>query len=178
MHCPVCNNVNPAAATVCQACGTPLVAAQNGDLIDVLPVGTMLGGGAFGIVKVLGQGGFGITYLSTDLRLKRPVAIKEFFPFGSRRRDSTVVPPHTLTNEGFQVARAHFLEEARVLARFQHPNIVHVHSAFEENSTVYMVMEFLHGKTLQEMVEQHGGAARSPRRGLYPQGRRRARGRA
>ncbi|MBV9868666.1 MAG: serine/threonine protein kinase [Abitibacteriaceae bacterium] len=156
MFCPICNVQNPIGADACQSCGTALTANASDGTSDALTSGTGLQDGMFVITKMLGQGGFGITYLSVDTRLRRSVAIKEFFPFGSRRDGNTIVPAKTLSAEAFQSARTHFLDEARVLARFQHPNIVHVHSFFEENGTVYMVMEFLHGKTLQELVETQG----------------------
>ena len=156
MICPICNAPNPVGANACQSCGTALAGGASDSGADALLPGTGLQDGIFVITKMLGQGGFGITYLSLDTRLKRSVAIKEFFPFGCRRNGNSIVPAKNLSPESFQSARAHFLDEARILARFQHPNIVHVHSVFEENGTVYMVMEFLHGKTLQELVELRG----------------------
>jgi serine/threonine protein kinase len=116
-----------------------------------------LQGGHFTVGKVLGQGGFGITYLGSDTHLQRPVAIKEYFPQGyAARQSNTVVPAGTMARADYQSAKAKFLEEARVLAQFQHPGIVHVYTSFEENNTAYMVMEYLKGKTLFGVLEDRG----------------------
>ncbi len=124
------------------------------DYSDALPVGARLQNGGFTVGQVLGQGGFGITYTGSDVALRRAVAIKEFFPQGSSRRGSLVVPPANASD--YHAARDTFLEEARVLARFAHPNIVDVYTVFEENDAAYMVMELLRGRTLQQLVEERG----------------------
>jgi len=126
---------------------------------QVLPAGTKLHGGDFSVGKVLGQGGFGITYLGSETRLRRSVAIKEFFPQGCVRQSNTVQPSGAVTPVAFQSCRKEFLEEARVVAGFRHPGIVKIHTFFEENNTAYMVMEFLKGKTLVEHVEKRGALA-------------------
>jgi serine/threonine protein kinase len=106
--------------------------------------------------RVLGQGGFGITYLGGDIRARRPVAIKEFFPYGSTRRGVTVHPFGGLTAADFASTRTKFLDEASILARFDHPAIVDVYGTFAENNTAYMVMELLRGKTLGQLIEEGG----------------------
>ncbi len=104
----------------------------------------------FRIESILGVGGFGITYLARDGNLKRSVAIKEFLPseLSVRRDDSTVEPLSENESETFRWGLDRFLSEARTLARFQHPNIVGVHSVFEANNTAYMVMEYERGSSL------------------------------
>lgn len=123
-----------------------------------LPVGTRLKGGRYTLGKVLGQGGFGITYLGADTQENRPVAIKELFPEGSSRRANSrnVVPPTSLLGAGFTETMEKFEEEARVMAKFNHPGIVQVFDIFEENGTAYLVMEFLKGQTLGKRIEKQG----------------------
>jgi serine/threonine protein kinase len=123
-----------------------------------LPVGTKLQGALYSIGRVLGQGGFGITYLGSDSGLKRPVAIKEFFPQvqGCSRMGMTVHPGGMISPADYRNEKDKFLAEGRRLARFQHPGIVKVFSLFEENNTAYMVMELLKGRTLLKMVEEDG----------------------
>jgi serine/threonine protein kinase len=123
---------------------------------DALPVGTQLQGGNFSLGEVLGQGGFGITYTGTDTGLRRAVAIKEFFPEGSSRQGLFVQASAVLNSSDYANAKETFLEEARTLAQFQHPDIVDVYTVFEENNTAYMVMELLQGKTLGQLVEERG----------------------
>ncbi len=123
-----------------------------------LPVGTRLKGGRYTLGKVLGQGGFGITYLGADTQENRPVAIKELFPEGSSRRANSrnVVPPTSLLGAGFAETMEKFEDEARVMAKFNHPGIVRVFDIFEENGTAYLVMEFLKGQTLGKRIEKQG----------------------
>ena len=123
-------------------------------LLGVLPVGTRLAGGKYSVGKVVGRGGFGITYLGSDNRLGRLVAIKEFFLAGSVRHGLTVIGPHNLDTAQYAASLAGFQREARFLARFRHPSIVAVHDTFEEHATAYMVMEFINGPTLADELEQ------------------------
>jgi len=121
-----------------------------------LPVGTKLQGGTYTVGKVLGQGGFGVIYVGSDTNLRRMVAIKEFFPEGCIRQGNVIQPSGAMPVANYQRAKEKFREEAEALARFHHPNIVAVHSVFEESNTAYMVMQYLEGKTLQELVEERG----------------------
>jgi serine/threonine protein kinase len=110
----------------------------------------------FQIESILGVGGFGITYLARDGNLKRSVAIKEFLPsdLSVRREDSTVEPVSENESETFRWGLDRFLSEARTLARFQHPNIVGVHSVFEANNTAYMVMEYEQGSSFGAVLRE------------------------
>ncbi len=114
----------------------------------MLPENALLAEGKIRLEGVLGQGGFGITYSAASVALGIPVAVKEFFPEGSTRRGAQLVPPTTLLGQGFIETKDRFLEEARLLARFQHPGVVRVYDAFSENNTAYLVMERLEGETL------------------------------
>lgn len=108
------------------------------------------------IDRVLGQGGFGITYLAHDRNLDRAVAIKEYLPtsFAYRHEDYSVKPITGDHRENFIWGLSSFLKEAQTLARFSHPNIVRVHSVFEKNNTAYMVMEYEHGQNLANIYKQ------------------------
>jgi serine/threonine protein kinase len=115
---------------------------------DALPGGHRLHW--YVLEHVLGQGGFGITYLARDTNLDRLVAIKEYLPAEiARRRSDATAHPRTVSHaERFAWGLDRFLAEARTLARFDHPNIVRVHSIFEANNTAYMVMRFEEGESL------------------------------
>jgi len=110
------------------------------------------------VERVLGQGGFGITYLARDNNLDQRVAIKEYLPIevASRRPDSTVHSRGEGTGERFRWGLDRFLQEARTLARFDHPNIVRVYSVYEFNGTAYMVMRFEEGENLGAQLERRG----------------------
>jgi serine/threonine protein kinase len=126
------------------------------DEAPALPDGTTLADGRYRIDGVLGRGGFGITYAATDLRLERPVAVKELFPDGAGR-DGTDVAPAVDTGLSFARARERFRREATTLARFGHPNIVRIFAVLEENATAYLVLEKLEGRTLADELRQRRG---------------------
>ncbi len=153
-NCPVCGSPVGPNDTVCRTCGSPLGDAAQSSLV-ALPPGTTLGG-QYGVTKVLGQGGFGITYDGQDTRLGLRVAIKEMFLDGSYRRGKEVVPPGNISTGEYQDTKKRFLDEAKVLASFNDPGIVRVLNYFEENSTAYLVMEFLEGTTLGHAIEKRG----------------------
>ena len=106
------------------------------------------------VESVLGAGGFGLTYLATDSNLNLKVALKEYLPgdFAARAEDSTVHPKPGDAVESFQWGLRRFMDEAKTLASFRHPNIVRVMRFFEANKTGYMVMEFVEGKPLSEWI--------------------------
>lgn len=103
--------------------------------------------------RVLGQGGFGITYLATDTNLDRQVALKEFLPIELvfRERDHSIHPITDNRAPMYRWGLKRFVAEARALARFKHPNIVQVHTVFEANNTAYMVMEYEQGDDLETL---------------------------
>ena len=153
--CPTCSTPNPDGATNCSVCGSPLGGAKSTNRYPMaLPPGTRLNGGAFSVGRVLGQGGFGITYKGNDINLARLVAVKELFPDGSRRQGLIVVPPHNVSESEWKTTRDEFIEEARTVARFRHPGIVNVYFVWEENGTAYQAMEFLDGQSAGGMVEK------------------------
>lgn len=127
------------------------------EITGVLSPGTQLLNGVYQIEKVLGQGGFGITYQGIDQRLDRPVALKEFFPEGCWRQGTTVVSAGRWTSATYSNAKQKFLQEGQALGQFNHPGIVRVFYYFEENNTAYMVMEYLHGRSLTDLLAKREG---------------------
>lgn len=108
----------------------------------------------FEFVRVLGEGGFGITYLGWDHNLDKPVAIKEYYPEDWARRDQAycVVPLSDRYNNDFEWGRERFLAEAKTLAKFNHPNVVKAYRYFEANGTGYIVMEYVEGQPLDSLL--------------------------
>ena len=143
---------------VCPHCGYPADAANEP---HQLPAGTMLRG-QYLVGRVLGQGGFGITYLGWDQDLERLVAIKEFFPSATVNRDVSI-SQHVKVNtthmvQGYEASLERFLREARALAMLTDvPEIVGIYGSFRENNTAYIVMEFVKGTELAKMVQKRGG---------------------
>ncbi|MDX8394647.1 MAG: serine/threonine-protein kinase, partial [Mariprofundales bacterium] len=110
------------------------------------------------IKSILGHGGFGITYLAHDVNLDKQVAIKEYFPNDLAYRDgkTTVDAKSHSDEEAFKWGKESFLDEARTLAKFSHPNIVHISRYFEAHSTAYMVMDYEEGQTLSYCLNDLG----------------------
>lgn len=140
----------------CKACGYEEGTRRSSLL---LPLGVLLRD-QYVIGKRLGNpGGFGITYLGYRRTLDCKVAIKEFLPreLAGRSLDGKTVELHS-EKDGpiFQAGLQQFLKEARVLAKFNHPNIVRVIDFFEENNTAYLVMEYYSGVTLVNYLESNG----------------------
>ena len=110
------------------------------------------------IQAVLGKGGFGITYVAYDWTLGRHMAIKELLPdtIATRIDGSTVVAMGPSHEESWQWARERFVEEARILAGFRHPNIIAVHRLIEANGTVYLVMDHLEGESYETRLRRIG----------------------
>ena len=121
-----------------------------------LPVGFQLD--QFRIESVLGKGGFGITYIATDLRLQKSVAVKELMPDSivTRVEGTTVVVHSHDSLESWDWARKRFISEARTLASFSHPAIVGVHHFLEANGTAYMVMDFVDGESYEARLRRIG----------------------
>ena len=111
--------------------------------------------GKYRILKVLGQGGFGITYLAIQVRLDRKVAIKEFFMKDFCERDETtsqVTLGTAGSREKVNSCRKKFLKEAKHIALLNHPNIIRIIDVFDENSTSYYVMEYMEGGSLENKL--------------------------
>ena len=123
-----------------------------------LQPGMKLSGGKYTIEKKIGEGGFGLTYRAIQSGLNRAVCIKEYFPAGRSMRDTAhyTVYPQGIDEALFEKYRQAFRKEAETLASLQHPSIVEVIDIFDENNTSYMVMPFIEGRTLQQIVEQQG----------------------
>lgn len=121
--------------------------------------GSLLQGGKYKIERVLGQGGFGITYLAMQVKLERNVAIKEFFPKDYCNRDETTshVSVATKSNIDFMARlQQRFLSEAINISKLSHPGIVKIHDIFEENDTAYYVMDYVEGSSLSDIVKRNG----------------------
>lgn len=146
-RCPQCGHEVGDAWLVCAWCGQQLAAPAE------LAAGERLADGRYQVLRVIGRGGFGITYDVGDRRLERRVAMKELFPESAVRHGSLVLTPPQ-GRAGFRAARERFLREARVLARFTHPGIVRVYEVFEEHGTAYLVMELLQGRTLVQLLQE------------------------
>ncbi|HKD57075.1 MAG TPA: protein kinase [Hyphomicrobiaceae bacterium] len=127
------------------------------DTRSALPANTLLDG-AYRIVRVVGTGGFGITYEAQDVNLCTAVAIKEYYPdeFGDRDAGMSVRAKSERHRKTFEWGRSNFLKEARTLARFEHSSIVSVSRVFEANSTAYMVMSFERGQSLEAWLKGLG----------------------
>jgi tRNA A-37 threonylcarbamoyl transferase component Bud32 len=125
-----------------------------------LPDGTELVGD-YRIKRVLGAGGFGITYLADEKALARLVTIKEYFPSDLAARQETSASPRSKEVAGdYQWGLDRFIEEAQTLARFDHPNVVRVHRYFRANNTAYMVLHFEEGGSFKSWLR---GLKRAPR---------------
>ena len=129
----------------------------------ILTAGSILN--RYRIESIIGAGGFGVTYLAMEPVQETYVAIKEYFPkrFANRKGGNTVVPNNSIEDQRiFKWGLKRFLDEAKVLARLDHPNIIKVQRYFELHGTAYLVMEYCDGKSLDNFVED--GSFASPRR--------------
>lgn len=154
--CPLCLRPKPAEGE-CPHCHWP------GDVLRSLPQalrpGTVLAG-RYRTGKVLGQGGFALTYLALDQSLEIRLCVKEYFPanLALRQDDGSVRIKDPDGAEAFNEGRTRFLHEARILARFEgHPGIVPVRDVFEERGTVYIITGYLEGLTLKQFLREQGG---------------------
>jgi len=147
----------PATETLfCTQCGWRRTATSE-SVLHLTP-GTLLQNYIFG--KVLGQGGFGITYLAWDIQLRRKVAIKEYFPqiLASRTPGAATVSASGTRGRDFRHGLESFMNEGRILAKFSdHPCIVSVLNLFEANETGYLVMGYLEGVTLAQSLDAAPG---------------------
>ena len=147
----------------CPKCGFSIEEYNQKRSSRALPPMTILAG-KYLLGKVLGEGGFGITYLGWDLNKEEKIAVKECFPSGLVYRDTMMLEKETVTvindrQEYFKKALESFAQEAENLQRFnQCPGIVSVRDFFYENETAYIVMEYVEGKTLKQIMDEMNGA--------------------
>ena len=130
------------------------------DHVHALPEGYQLQ--QYTVTGTLGFGGFGITYSALDNTLRRVVAIKEYLPseLAVRLEGSTVSAKSEQDKDSFEWGLERFLDEARTVAQFDHPNVVRIYTFFEQNGTGYIVMEFIKGKTLAYVLKEKRNAER------------------
>lgn len=156
--CPYCmSRVQP--GETCPVCG--LTQGAYTPAPYHVPPGTVLMG-RYLIGRVLGEGGFGITYIGCDLRLEMKVAIKEYFPTDRvSRHSATSLEVHSFMGknvQSYERGLKRFLYEARTMARMEkQPQIVMVRDFFEANNTAYIVMEYVEGTNFIELAKQRGG---------------------
>lgn len=122
----------------------------------VLPVGTRVA--EFEITRLIGQGGFGVVYEVLDHSLQRVVALKEYLPsaLATRVSDGTIVPLSERQRETFDLGMRSFINEARLLAQFDHPSLLKVYRFWEERGTAYMAMPYYQGQTLRQALAARG----------------------
>ncbi len=108
------------------------------------------------IIKLLGEGGFGLTYLAFDTHLEKHVAIKEYMPAEHAVRESTskIVPRSSASEKTYKWGLNAFLNEAKTLAKFENPSIVRIYRFFKENGTAYIVMEYCQGGCLIDIISK------------------------
>ncbi len=155
--CSLCFSEIPRGTKTCACCnGMPNITRYS----TALKEGVILRG-RYVVGKVLGKGGFGITYLCYDLKENRRVAIKEYLPDTLAHRNSgeTRVSIYDGEKEGFFKSGAQkFFDEAKLVSRFNgNPNIISVYEFFYENNTTYFAMEYLDGVDFKTYISQHGG---------------------
>ncbi|MBO6133309.1 MAG: protein kinase [Lachnospiraceae bacterium] len=152
--CPKC--MNETEGSVCAYCGFDREKGQEN--AHALKPYSILSG-KYLIGNVIGEGGFGITYIGYDLNLEMKIAVKEFYPNGFVTRESALTSMVTgyTTNDPaqYQKWKDSFVREARSLAKFSNlPGIVHVRDFFQENNTAYIVMEYVEGETLKSYLQE------------------------
>ena len=157
--CYNCFNEIPDSAGTCPHCGSSTDLRNADKYPHALPCGSVLNG-KYIVGRVLGQGGFGITYTGQQYDTKQLVAIKEYYPGAIATRDASrsVIPFSKDKSGDYEYGKKQFQNEAKTLAAFiGSPNIVRVYSCFEENGTTYFVMEYVRGKSLRQYVADRGG---------------------
>ena len=158
-RCMKCMHALAAGETVCPECGRPYGSVKAESF--ALKPGTILDG-KYLVGEMLGQGGFGITYIGFDLLLEQKVAIKEYYPMStgmvSRENSTTVVwSSAVMQKSGMEKGFDSFLKEARKMAKLGGiPGVVGVKSVFIQNETAYIVMDFIEGETLLKKLQREG----------------------
>ncbi|MDB6098055.1 MAG: phosphotransferase enzyme family protein [Gammaproteobacteria bacterium] len=125
---------------------------------EALPRHTMIG--EFEIVGTIGEGGFGTVYLAIDHSLQRKVALKEYRPaLLATRHGKSVMVRSQRHADAFEAGLKSFMNEARTLARFDHPSLIHVYRVWQQNNTAYMAMPLCEGKSLTMVIRENPGIA-------------------
>lgn len=166
-RCPGC--MEPSQENPCSRCGFD--SRSPSGMEYALPLNTILAG-KYVVGRVLGQGGFGITYIGWDLALERKVAIKEYYPSGQVSRTQGTRSLTWYTTEQASVARKSgmemFLKEARKMVKVDNiPGVVRVLELFQENGTAYIVMEFVEGETLKTRLQKTGPLSWSQTKAIF-----------
>ncbi len=161
LQCPACLQDNLEGTIICSTCGyEPLDSSPNSPTTTSctyhLSSGTLLKQGQYQIEKLLGHGGFGITYKGKNRQNSSLFAIKELWPEKAARQGSTVAWPASIAPKEKQLQINKFKLEASNQQKCQHPNIAQVYECFEENNTVYIIMEFIPGKSLYDILKEKG----------------------
>ena len=148
------SEISSEPCSVCGFCGQEQISDPT-----TLASGSVLQG-RYAVGRVIGKGGFGITYLAYDIKHEEKIAIKEYYPYGIALRspETTVVSVTSEeTADVFKKGAEKFYDEARLVAAFNgNPSIVSVYDFFYENDTVYYTMEYLEGMTLKDYVDKNG----------------------
>ncbi|MCF2682604.1 protein kinase domain-containing protein [Faecalicatena contorta] len=159
--CLGCMEELECSGDTCRKCGFDRIEYEKNRNVHTLPSYTILAG-KYLLGRVLGEGGFGITYIAWDLNRECRVAVKEYFPSGLATRDTRLGDGEALTIMPGEKAAYYrnglknFAEEGKNLARFQHlPGIVSVRDFFQDNGTAYIVMDYVEGKNLKQYLREH-----------------------
>ena len=161
IQCPACLTDNPDGATRCSTCGYELLDSSSNSPTTTTSVyhlspGVLLKQGQYQIEKVLGEGGFGITYKGKNRQNNLIIAIKELWAEKGARQNNIMLWPNSITPKEKQLQINKFKLEASNQQKCQHPNIAQVYDWFEENHTAYIIMEFISGKSLYDLLEEEG----------------------
>lgn len=167
-QCTVCLTDNPEGISYCIACGSTLNLQGSSSAYQVspdslptssgyhLPVRTLLKQGQYQIEKLLGEGGFGITYQGTYIPNSAQIAIKELWPEKAARQNNIILWPNSITPVQKQQQKNKFKLEASNQHQCNHPNIAQIYDWFDENDTVYIIMEFIPGNSLHKVLKDEG----------------------
>ena len=147
---------------VCPHCGYDNRIRDNGSGM----LGSIILDNQYQIGRVLGRGGFGVTYIGYDTKLQTRVAIKEYYPahLVARGKDDLTLSALAGNDDSYQKGLEHALRESRVAAGLRHvPGVVQVHNVFTANNTVYIVMDYVDGDTLSNYVQENSGMLTLPK---------------